>query len=329
MKIFLTWRITFVLVLLSALLTACDQATTTASCAFLVGDGLNGNDAKVRSIIYPGQQVPNHVNEKVYYVPCNSRNYIVNDGTVKNANGAVVGDRSTLISATTKSGVPITIAARALWTLNQSDRAMRAFYNVCFKYQCASSEDVGGDANFSTPGWNGMLAENLGPALDTAARMAAIEVDDSVWQNHNPLQYKALGDKMSEVFADVMRANWGYSEDLFCGSGNSMWADPENPGTGEFTCTPVRIIVDDVQRGEVMADDSTEGVTTINQQRLKNAQALYGESAGYWLGLQDSIDKCKEAQVPCVFNIGGAAASPAVVVPANTPVPVPTATPAQ
>jgi len=278
-------------------------------------------------IIYPGQTVAWNSGEKVTYVPCNSRNYIINDGEVKNANGEVVGDRSVLISATTSTGVPISIAARALWTLNQSDAAMRAFYNVCFKYQCASDQDQSGKVNFSTSGWNGMLAENFGPAMDAAARVAAIKADDNIWRLHDPEQYKALADSMSAAFGDAVRANLGYPMDLFCGSGNSAWSDPTRPGEGDFTCMPVRIVVDNVQRGQVQADDSAQGILTINAQRLANAQALYGPDAGYWLGLQDTVDRCKDAGVACVINIGGTGCGPAVVVPIDNPAPLPTAMP--
>lgn len=294
------------LFLLSVILMACTTSTATASCAFVVGDGI-GNDADLREVIYPGQQVYINTDEVVSYVPCNSRNYIINDGTVKNANGETVGDRDRLVIAYTKTGVPITIAVRALWTLNQSEAAMQEFYKVCFKYQCASTEDIGGDINFATAGWNGMLAENFGTTLDTVARMAASEIDDTIWSMHDPKQYQALADKMSAYFADVMRANLGYSVDLFCGSGNSTWSDPDNPGTGSFTCTPVRIVVDDVQRGEIQEDESTEGLQDIYEQRLNNAKALYGSGAEYWLGLMDAIEKCKSAgSVTCIFNIGNA-----------------------
>lgn len=206
---------------------------------------------------------------------------------------------------------------------------MRKFYTVCFKYQCASPKDIGGDTNYSSKGWNGMLGENFGPAMDTSARRAAAKVEDSIWRQNDQEQYKLLSDGMSAVFADVMRANFGFSEDLFCGSGNSVWSDPKNPGKGKFDCTPVRIVVNAVKRRQAQADESTEGLVAINRQRLQKAEALYGPNAGYWLGLQDSIEKCKSAGATCVFNIGGPALNPTTPIqptvtgPFITPTPIP------
>jgi len=311
------------------LLIACETntATTIASCAFVVGDGSQDHDAKLHRIVFPGQKTNVGNSEKVSYVPCNSRNYIINDGSVVDANGHQVGDRHTLITATTSGGVNITIAARALWTLNEDEKAMRDFYTVCFKYKCAGS-DSGGDANFSTEGWNGMLGENFSPAMDAAARKAAIEVDDTIWDKHSPEQYKLLADKMSEAFVDAVRASLGFPEDLFCGSGNSTWSNPDEPGNGKFTCSPVRIEVDDVQAAPVNPNQNTEGQKTQNEQRLQNAIALYGPDAGWWLALLDAIDKCsKSAGVNCIINLGGANA-PVLPIPSNSlPAPAPAATP--
>ncbi|MBI2421093.1 MAG: hypothetical protein HYV38_03345 [Candidatus Levybacteria bacterium] len=315
--------------LLATIVAGCfpnNVATTTASCAFVTGDGRDGRDAKLHRVLYPGQAVRVANEEKVSYFPCNSRNYIINDGTVTNANGERVGDRDRLIEATTEKGVPITIAVTAYWTLNQSETSMRQFFNVCFKYLCASPQDLSGDTNYSTEGWNGMLGENFGPVLDRTAREAAQNAEDSIWQRHDPTQYKILGDTMSDNFAEVIRANLGYPEDLFCGSGNSIWPDPNRPGEGKFECYPVRIVVDDVQRVQVQTDDSTDGTLAVNKLRLENAQALYGPNAGYWLGLQDSIEKCSAAGTTCIFNIG-ATGGQAVPIPANSPVPTPTSSP--
>ena len=312
------------------LLIACtdDTATTTASCAFVVGDGQNGHDAKLHRVIYPGQTFDLGDSEDISYVPCNSRNYIVSDGTVRDANGTVVGDRTELITATTKSGVPIELAVAAYWTLNQSESAMRDFYNVCFKYRCASNNDVSGEANNSTPGWNDMLGENFGPALERAVKLSVVKANDTLWDQRDPEEFKRLADNTSVAFADEILATLGYPEDLFCGSGNSTWNNPDDPGKGKFTCTSVRIVVDDVQRGEIReGEGSTEGERNINEQRLQNAIALYGPDAGFWLALLDVIDKCKSAGPTCIITIGGANA-PVLPIPSNSvPVPAPPATP--
>lgn len=138
-----------------------------------------------------------------------------------------------------------------------------------------------------------------------------------IWKTHDPAQYEALGDAMSAVFAEKIRQNLGYSQDLFCGSGNSQWDNPDKPGEGTFSCSPVRIIIDDVQRVTVQADESTAGALSINAQRLSNAKAIYGDNAEYWLGLQDTIEICGKVGATCVFNIGGTTYTPAVVPTAN------------
>src|SRR4051812_46806871 len=123
----------FILALIVAIpLAACGSVpTASASCAFVAGNGKNGADTNIHTIIYPGQTVPSEDNTKVMYVPCNSRNFIINDGSVKNANGQIVGDQAQLITATTKSGVPVLIAASAFWTLNENKDAMEQFYTFC------------------------------------------------------------------------------------------------------------------------------------------------------------------------------------------------------
>ena len=247
---------------------------------------------------------------------------------MRDANGTVVGDRTELITATTKSGVPIELAVTAYWTLNQSESAMRDFYNVCFKYRCASNNDVSGEANNSTPGWNDMLGENFGPALERAVKLSVVKANDTLWDQRDPEEFKRLADNTSVAFADEILATLGYPEDLFCGSGNSTWNNPDDPGEGKFTCTSVRIVVDDVQRGEIReGEGSTEGERNINEQRLQNAIALYGPDAGFWLALLDVIDKCKSAGPTCIITIGGANA-PVLPIPSNSvPVPAPPATP--
>lgn len=284
------------------ILVACNQPVSAASCAFAVGNGQGGNGKNLDTILYPGTNQDISSNDDVTFVPCNSRNYIITNGVIQNANKQPIGDRSVPITATTPSGVNILIQARAFWTLNENKQAMEDFFKVCFKYTCASSDDVGGNVNSATSGWNNMLGENFGLAMDLAAKIGAYDstVNDSIWK-HNPAQYKILGDLMSANFGQIMQKNLGYSEDLFCGSGNSAWRNPNNPGVGTFNCSQVRIVVEDVQLSPLQG---IQGQAELNKQRLTNAQALYGSNAEFWLGIMDAIDHCRSAGATCVFNFG-------------------------
>jgi hypothetical protein len=291
-----------------------------------VGDGTY--DTVVDRIIYPGQSVPVDSGgsyHKVEYVPCNQRNYLINDGSQTNANGAQVGDEHTLIKAKTMTGTDILIAVSAYWTLNQSEDAMRAFYAFQLKYKAASERDIAGDFNSSTEGWNNMLGENFGPAVARAAREGSSLTTDAIWQTNDPEQIKILTDYMTQNIDDKLRQNVGYSDfDLFCGSGQSQWTDPNAPGVGEFYCAPIRIVVDSVIRNPDQTNASTEGSIDLSQQRLQVAQELYGvEEAGCWLGLQDLAQAFKDSGSTFILNFNGACNTsntvpPSIILPEAT-----------
>ncbi len=314
-----------ILIILGMVLVGCSSnaATTTASCSFVIGDGQDGRDARLHKVVYTGQTF-SAKDEKILYFPCNPRTYQINDGSIEVNGGRVVGDRLNLTKAWTKKGIPIEIALTAYWTLNQNEDALRNFFNVCFKFTCADSQDIGGSANFSTDGWNGMLSETISPVLDRLAREAAKYVDDSIWSTHDLSQNEAMETYMSTNFADEFRKVVGYPQNLLCGSGNSQWPNPDKPGEGEFQCSDVRIVVDGVRRVQTDTDESADGAKAINELRLENAQALYGPNAGHWLGLIDAIAQCKDSGSTCVFNIGGGT-STSVPIPsvASTPAPMP------
>lgn len=196
------------------------------------------------------------------------------------------------------------------WTLNEDKDAMKKFWDVCLKYNCASKEPASGTANFSTPGWNGMLGENFGPSVDQAAFNETARFDDDIWKKHTPADYKRLGQSMSDAFSEAVRTKTGYNTNLFCGSGNSVWTG--DPGNSEFLCRNVRIEVNDVQPFDSQLTGGVDETTKAKQDRSINATKLqaaiekYGskQAASYWLGLQDSLAKCS-AQTVCVINIGG------------------------
>lgn len=296
---------TFILMVASS----CDNpnaATTSATCGFLVGDGTNGHDASVHNVYYPNQEITVGDHEKVWYVPCNSRNFIVNPAGERDANGHDVGDRHTASIAYTKSGTKVRVWSRSYWTLNEDQVAMRKFWDVCLKYNCASQNPQSGTANFSIPGWNGMLGENFGPSVDKAAFDKMADFSDAIWQKHSPALYEDLSTKMSTSFSESVRTKTGYNSDLFCGSGNSVWTG--RPGHSNFTCRNVRIEVTDVEPFNTDLNQNVEKKTQaqqdldVNQARLKAAKELYGQWAGFWIGLQDTIAKCKETGSTCVIR---------------------------
>lgn len=287
--------------------TGCDsqKATTSAMCAFVIGNGQDGHDSKVHSVYYPNQTVNyDDQSEQVRFVPCNSRNYYINPPKQRTAAGNIIGDRHTPTIAFTKDGTKVRVWSHALWTLNEDKAVMEnKFWPVCLKYDCASSGSSTGPANFATPGWNGMLGEVWGPSQDRSVEAAIEKYDDEIWSHPRESTYANLGKDASDVFQDKVQQEVGYADQLFCGSGNSQWTDPNKPGKGKFTCNHVRIIIDGIEPVDAKLANQVQSVS-LNKKRLQKAQELYGDMAQYFLGLQDTIDKCSAGKT-CVFNIGG------------------------
>jgi hypothetical protein len=296
------------LALVAGTTVACSTTTPEAMCAFVVGSGGYGNDTKLHKIVLPGDSLGSLEDEVARFVPCNARNYKTNDGTVKVNQGdheQRVGDRFTPSMAYTKEGTPVRVWSDSYWTLNQTESVLRTFYEVCYKYTCFSTDDSSGGANFSTPGWNGLLAENFGPTVDEIALAAMAEVGDDIWRKQDAELRTKVAKLMSEKFAAAMQRKFGINEDIFCGSGNSGW-DSERKN---FNCTQVRFEVPRVDRHVPSSNEATatpESLERLNADRLKVAKALYGESAGYWLGVQDAIAACRQSPTPCQINIGSA-----------------------
>lgn len=304
------------------------KSTPSAFGAFVVGDG--SSDSKVHDFFYPNQKVDyNSDSQKVLYVPLNSRNYLVNDGTTTNANHQVIGDIDKPIRAKTSDLSDVLVQINAYWTLNRTKSVlMNQFWDVCAKYNCASKSATGGPANFSEPGWNGMLGEVFLPALTQAVRESVYQFNDDIWKKSDPAEWKRLADLVSSKFGPDLMRQTGYDVAIFCGSGTvSFWPNPNKVGVGEFHCGQVRMDVTYVSLAPPVAGDSS-GVAAnnikLNALKLEAAKAMYGDQAGYWLGLQDTISECKDAKVACVINVGSGGAT-AVPVPSTGPV---TTTPA-
>lgn len=319
-----------VIVLLAVALGACDynnngypSSTSPASCAFIVGDGQAGDNSSLDGVVYPNHSLSVGDGQVAEFIPCNSRNYIINNGTVKNANGKQVGDRFTPTIAYTSTGTAIAIWTSSYWTPNESPEAMKDFYALCLKYTCYSNKDQAGSNDFSTAGWNGLLGENFGSSIDLAGLDAASKIGDAIWQDHSPALYAQLGDAMSQDFDNVVRAKTGYDQNLFCGSGNSGFTSSSDK---YFNCTDVRIEVDFVTLAPNQGGSSSSaGQAQVNAERLKNAEAEYGPaaSASFWLGLQDTLAACHTGSTCDVYLNTSAAGASAPTIPTSAPTTAP------
>jgi hypothetical protein len=305
------YRLKFIAVALALMAAAiavvgCDDvATTSASCAFIVHD--SDTDKSVDDVIYPNQSGSEGDDKKTLYFPCNSRTYGINRGNKKNANDEKIGDRFTLAPGTTATGTDVLVSVTAYWTLNEDPNVLKnEFYNLCEKYGCWSEDPISNSANYADPGWNGMLGENMGEPIDRTVHRVTSEFSDALWQEGTQEEYDKLGERLSGEFAADVLVATGYNEDLFCGSGNSGWTDPNKPGKGEFTCTNVRFVVDDVVNEDHERQEQANEANGLssqiedNEKQLKAAKAKYGSQAEFWLGLQDYAEGCS-AHCPPVY----------------------------
>jgi hypothetical protein len=300
---------------LASTLTGCfpSGGTSTAQCAYIVGNGQD--DRKIHSIVVPGNKLPTPNREEIQYVPCGPRNYIINDGQQKNSNGDTVGDSFQVVQVWTKAAegdprVQLNISLKADWTLNESEKALRGFYPLCYKYTCYNTDSSkANDSNFSTTGWNGMLSENFDPAIRTVAinevssKFTKKELDD-------PANWSKLGDALSNAFGpEIKRATGITDTDLFCGSGSTSGFSDDNK---EFNCGNVRFTINKVEATNDNVRDADnqraeqEATAAQADAIIANAKKKYGDDWSYFLGLQDTIEKCKSAdKVTCVVNLGG------------------------
>lgn len=297
-----------VVIALSLILTSCSAYTSSPGfCGLYMGNGTYDND--IDKIIYPGQEIPNTLEDyhKIMYFPCNERNYLVNSGKEKHLDGTPIGDLPTPLEAKTMSGTDVLVEVSVYWRLNQNFDAMAGFYAYQLKFKAASDKDVSGDENSSTPGWNKMLAETLLPALKRSTVEAMSLTSDAIWQTNDAQQRKIAEDYAISVIKDKLRPIYGSGDlDYFCGSASSGWKDPKKPGEGEYFCAPISIVIDIVKKNPDQTNASTQGSIEQSQQRLKVATELYGpEAAHCWLGYQDTIQLACSVSPSCNIIING------------------------
>lgn len=288
-------------------LTACNGAATPSGmCGWVVGDGKSGHDAKVKKTLYPDEETTVNSDQVAQYVPCGPRNYIVTDGSVNGPDGKPIGDRLTPIEAVTSTGVPVLVQLGSYWQLNQQPDALTKFKEFCNKYECYTTTPQAGSSKFASDEWNGMLAENVGPAIEAATKAAMKDIPDDIWKKKDPVLNKKLATALSTSFAEALRVRTGYNLDVLCGSGNSGWEDPVKHEN--FTCTNVRFEITDVKARDDKAQtnanvESQADITKqANQSRFDSTKPIYGDETARWLGLQDTIKSCPQGAT-CNFYV--------------------------
>lgn len=282
----------------------------------VVGDGSN-SDARVSDIVYPGETANVGANEDVYYFPANSRNYVIDNRD----SGAV--DRKTPATGYTSDGVPVDVSVTAFWTINQDkDVLTDKFWPFCFKYLCASSDPNERTDRSATEGWVSMLDNDMSPAIDETVRLVIPEFTDAIWQEQ--AGWDEIAARLSDEFNAQMRVRTGFTDDIFCGSGDvSGWKGGE-PGTdgATFTCGPVRFVVTNVEAADAKLQDGADAEGSIKSQvdqnaaLLEAAKAKYGENGGEYLALLDLIKQCQAGGNSCTVVLGGNGVSVVPTAPA-------------
>lgn len=290
----------------AVVLTGCSVGASPDQIGIVRGSG-QGTDAKVRQIIYPGQEATTSGNTVISWIPGGSRNYVISSNTSLNP------DRTNPSTGRTDDGTDVNVELRASWMVNQDEETLvHRFVPFCGKYGCDSAnpaEEVV-DGRSSTQGWVDMLDAEMSSAIDASVRRATPQFDDSIWEAQEG--WDDLASAIAEEFPRQMRANTGFTEDLFCGSGDmSFWEGEPGADGATFTCGPVLFQVtkvtssDQRQQQAVSEGRAAEQLVDTNAKQREAAEAKYGQGAGEYLGQLDLIEACQKAGASCTVVIGG------------------------
>jgi hypothetical protein len=263
-----------------------------SECAATTNGGFGSSGQGITSVVHPGDQVQVGSGDTAWYWPCNDRNFVT---------ATTGGDRTapeyavrTAASGTTP-GMPVYVWTSVYFTPNQNDSVMKQFLPFCLKYGCAdtepqSSADIANTAHSSSPGWEKMLLENIGPAVDRASRIAVQQFTPSLWQD------QASWDKLSGLIAKNLNAQLSVETEasvpFFCGSGSS-----------QGNCTQMTVVVNNVTPADPSVganynkEVAAEQAAAANAARVAAAKDLYGPFAYYALMLQDEASNCPKCTI--------------------------------
>lgn len=286
----------------AAELSSCTHAQPAISqCAITTGHGYASGTQNVVAIAHPGQYVNVGNDNTTWYYPCDARNYVT---------APKGGDRDNPMSVKTGAlgttpGMPVQVWTSVYWTPTQIDAVMPKFLAFCLKYGCAESSDqvdasVALNPHSSTKGWNDMLAENMGPAVDRATNDVIGQFGPSLWTDR--AEWPKLAVKIAQNLNTELAQETGSNVPYFCGDSSTL-----------STCTQMVVEVSNVTPTDpavVQLYDqqiAAEQALSVNAARLAAAQRLYGPYAQYFLGLQDLANQCKT----CTIYVGAPNTIPA------------------
>lgn len=283
-------------------LSACSHATPALSqCEMTTNGGFGSNGQGITNIVHPGGKVSIGNGETAWYFPCNARNFVTAPSG---------GDRGTPLAVRTAAadgtpGMPVHVWTRVFFTANQDEAVMKQFLPFCLKYGCATNDSqtdasISGSAHSSEPGWENMLTENMGPAIDSATEDSIAAFGPTLWQDQS--QWAALGNDIASHLDAELSKETGSAAPFFCGDASTE-AKCDAMTVVVYNVTPVDSAVVTEYNQQVAAEQSG----AANAARLSAAKALYGPYAQYFLGIQDSAANCPK----CVFYIGAPSSIPA------------------
>lgn len=294
----------------TAAIAACGtSAPALNECGMVTNGGFGSGNQGIVSVVHPGFQVNYGDGDREWYFPCNARNYVT---------APKGGDRDNPMAVRTGNGkdgtpgMPVQIWTSVYFTPNQNNAALDAFLPFMMKYGAATNDatddaSISSSAHSSSPGWENMLNENMGPAIDRASLAAAAQFGPELWRTQS--DWGKLADDIAAQLNAQLETATGSSIPYFC-------ADSEKPAPGavlggsgytDYTCPQLRVVVGNVTpedhavvtlyNEQVVAEQSS----AANAARLRQAQQLYGNAdAGYFLGLQDLANECPK----CVIYVG-------------------------
>lgn len=291
----------------SLVLSACTTAVPgIGECAATTNGGFGSSGQGVSSVVHPGDQFQVGSGDTAWYWPCNDRNFVTS-ATIPGADRKAP-EYAVRTAADPKSGtpgMPVYVWTSIYFTPTQNNAAMKKFLAFCFKYTCATQNPQSPTdtlAHSSSPGWENMLIENMGPAIDRASQTAVQKYGPTLWTDQD--SWDQLGNDIAAGLNAQLDKETQTTTPYFCGADSTQGPDG--------TCTQMTVVVNNVTPADSTVitnynkEVAAEQATAANAARVKAAKDLYGPYAYYELMLADEAAQCPK----CTF----------IVDPSGTPV---------